>query len=265
MTPPISPGQLLATETPGQLEALGELAGFGGFHGGLALALITRAMQQRVADMTLRSATARFHRPLEGAFEIEVTTLREGRTTSMLAARALGEDGVGLDGTGVFGAEKLLDAPVFEPLAPAAAPHSECERFALPVEFVPITAYLEIRPVGPNRPYAGGDDPELTAWIRMTEDEQPPDQLRFLFMMDALAPSYAAVLNTPIFVPTVELTVLPGPKLSEAESPWILLHARTSACARGWAQEQIDAWGVDGSYLGSAQQLRVLRAVQGTP
>ena len=115
--------------------------------------------------------------------------------------------------------------------------------------------------MGSARPYAGGPEPELIAWVRLLEDDNAPDVLRFVFLMDALAPSYAAVLSQLVLVPTVELTVRPGAGLAKASSPWILLRARTlAASAGGWINEQIDAWDPDGTYLGAAHQLRVVRA-----
>jgi hypothetical protein len=119
---------------------------------------------------------------------------------------------------------------------------------------------MQIRPVGPNRPYAGGSEPELTAWIRLVEDDQPPDLLRFVLLLDGLAPSYAVMLTSLALIPTVELTVRPAAALATVTSPWVLLRARTRAAgADGWSDEEIQAWGPDGGYLGSAQQLRMIR------
>lgn len=129
--------------------------------------------------------------------------------------------------------------------------------FQVPVDFVPIAAATEIRPVGSRRPYASGDRAELTAWVRMAEDDLPPDGLRLIFLLDALAPSYAAVLSELRPVPTVELSVRPQP--AQPTSPWVLLQARTVAASGGWIDEHIDAWDVDGTHLASGHQLRVLR------
>jgi hypothetical protein len=54
------------------------LRGFGGIHGGLALALMTSAMQRQAAGEPLRSVTGRYHRPITGEFRIEVTPIRAG-------------------------------------------------------------------------------------------------------------------------------------------------------------------------------------------
>ena len=88
---------------PGHL-VLGEhLRGFGGIHGGLALALMTSAMQGQAAGEPPRSVTARYHRPIAGEFRIEVTPIRSGQAVRTLAARAAGHKGLYADATGVFG------------------------------------------------------------------------------------------------------------------------------------------------------------------
>ncbi|MFC6561097.1 hypothetical protein [Nonomuraea cavernae] len=115
-------------------------------------------------------------------------------------------------------------------------------------------------PRGTNRPYAGGAEPELTAWIRLLEDDEPPDVHRLALLMDGLAPSYAAVLSELALLPTVEFAVGPAIGLLRTASPWVLLRARTHrASADGWVDEGIDAWGPDGDHLGSARQLRLVR------
>ncbi|MCC3771898.1 thioesterase family protein [Streptomyces sp. UNOC14_S4] len=244
------------------MDAGAHLNGFGGFHGGLTLALMAAAMQDEVPDLALRSVTARFHRTLGNAFRVETSRVRAGRTVTSFAAQAITAEGTHVEASAVFGTPKPAEWRTFAPAAPAVPPPEECELFVIPPEFVPISRYLEIRPVGAARPYAGGDEPELTAWIRLLGDERPPDAPRLVLLMDSLAPSYAAVLSTLAVVPTVELTVRPGDGLGRADSPWILLRARTrTADADGWVDEEIDAWDRDGTHLGSAQQLRIIRSV----
>ncbi|MFD0381888.1 thioesterase family protein [Streptomyces stramineus] len=243
------------------IDAGTHLNGFGGFHGGLALALLTSAMRGEAAGLPLQSVTARFDRPIGAEFRVETSKIRAGRSITVCAARAVSGKGIHVDATAVHGTPAPSTWQPFAPAAPVAPPPEECEIFAIPPEFVPISAYMEIRPVGTARPYSGGAEPELTAWIRLLGDEEPPDTARFIFLMDALAPSYAAVLSTLAAVPTVELTVRPSANLVRAASPWILLRATTrSASADGWVDEQLDAWGPDGTHLGSARQLRVVRA-----
>jgi Thioesterase-like superfamily len=261
VAPPAPPGVLLGQAVPGHL-VLGEhLRGFGGIHGGLALALMTSAMQRQATGEPLRSATARYHRAIAGEFRIEVTSIRSGQAVRTLAARATGQKGLYADATGVFGPPLRAGWPLVAPRPPAAPSPADCEVFPVPSEFVPISAYLEIRPVGPSRPYGAGTEPALTAWVRLREDDHPPGTSRLILLMDALAPSYAAILSTLAPIPTVELTVRTSENLTRASSPWVLLQAQTrAASADGWIDEEIQAWGLDGAHLGSAQQLRLMRA-----
>ena len=89
-----------------------------------------------------------------------------------------------------------------------------------------------------------------------------PTQRRGIILMDSLAPSYAAVLQSPGALPTVTYSVSPGSYLADASSPWILLRARTEVASRdGWIVERLDAWGHNGKHLGAGEQLRVLAAM----
>ncbi len=257
----LTPGAYLkAAASGGVLSPFADLWGFGGLHGGLSLALMAGAMAEHAPCRTPQSATARFHRSITEPFLLETALGRTGRLLSTATARVSSGRGLNADATAVFSAAGRGGGLPEAPPAPAAPPPGDCEIFTVLPEFVPVTTHLEIRPVGPGRPYAGGTEPVLTAWIRMTEDDAPPDAFRLMFLADALAPSYAAVLTEPVAVPTVELTVRPGPGLARASSPWILLRAVTHAATPdGWIDERLDAWGPDGVHLGSAHQVRVVR------
>jgi hypothetical protein len=149
--------------------------------------------------------------------------------------------------------------PPVGPGCPSVPPHGDCERFAVPTGLVPIGQFLEVRPTDNRRPYAGGDRPVLTAWLRLTEDDEPPDPYRVIMPMDALAPSYAAILTAPQPIPTVELTVRCADGLLHATSPWILLRASTTtASADGWLTGHLDAWDPAGTHLAAPDQLRIV-------
>jgi hypothetical protein len=253
------PGQWLDQSAEGPIDVPPQLWGFGGLHGGLTLALLTKAMQHDTAEPTVvRSATGRLHRPITEAFTTRISRPRRGRAT----AEAVLSDphrSVVASASMVSSPRRALSLPPIAPQPPPAPPALDGERFVIPPEFVPISVYMDIRPVGKNRPYAGGTHPELTAWLRLTEDDRPPDLHRLILLMDALAPSYAAILASPQPIPTVELTVRAGDGLPRAVSPWILVHATTIwASADGWLHEHLDAWDPTGAYVASADQLRTV-------
>jgi Thioesterase-like superfamily len=257
----MTPGTFLRQPTDGAIKHDADLWGFRSLHGGLALGVLIAAMQEHAPDVRLRSATARYDRPITGEVQIETSVSRAGRSVTSLAASAVSDAGIHVHATAVFAESRPGSWPSFAPQAPVVPPPQDNDMFVAPPSFVPILQHLEVRTVGPNLPYTGGADPELTAWVRLIEDDDPPDASRLAFLVDALAPSYAAVLTQLAPVPTIELSLRPSGNLAMASSPWVLLRARSRTVGSdGWIDEEIDAWGPDGAHLGSAQQLRLVRA-----
>ncbi|MDY7101615.1 MAG: thioesterase family protein [Actinomycetota bacterium] len=242
-----------------------DLWGFGGVHGGLALALVTREMTQALPDRRLRTVGGHFLAAIRRPATIETSVLRRGRQASAVRGEVHDDRGTRLVATALFGRarsdgdERTHAAAPHAPAMPSAPPPDALDRYLVPPEFAPFTVHLDIRPVGDARPFAGGDDPELVAWIRMVEDDEPPDLLRLITLTDALAPSYAAVLAQPQMLPTLALEVRPTAPPGATSSPWVLLRARSvSATADGWVDERIDLWSPDGIHLASADQTRLL-------
>jgi len=255
---PVPPGQWLEQQEDATLTAPAHLWGFGALHGGLTLAALTRAMQRADGERgAVRSLTGRLHRPITGPVTITVSRSGPGRVTA--EAYDHSTDSVLASASLVGSPVRISSFSELSPDVPAAPPIEECKPFVVPAGFAPISAFMQIRPVGPNRPYAGCKRPQLTAWVRLSEDDRPPDLHRMILLLDALAPSYAAILTTLQPIPTVELTVRPARQVDCGTSPWILLHAVTiSATSDGWLHEHLDAWDPNGTHLASADQLRTV-------
>jgi len=235
------------------------LWGFGGVHGGLALALLTAAMRDRARGRILRHVSAQFKRPLRDELEIDVSEDGSGKTASWLSARAMAKGSAAVTASAVFAAAGSADAAPVSPPMPSVPPPADCPVFTIPPEFVPFARRTEVRPVGTARPFIGAAEPELTAWLRLVDDDLPLDEIRLMVLMDSLPPSYAAVLHAPVPIPTVMYSVTPGAGLATAASPWILLRARTGVASRdGWLDERLDAWGPDGQHLAAGEQLRII-------
>lgn len=260
-------GDFLRSPADGTHHAPPHLWGFGGLHGGLALATMASAMQAAETTHTLRSITGRLFRTVRDPFIVDVSVDSATRSTSAytaqirLAPGAPSSNGILASATAMFGADGDSALPLFAPAAPAVPSWTAGTAFRPPPGFVPVSEYTEIRPVSKNLPFTGGKTPKLTAWVRLVEDDLPPDELRLLFLVDALAPSYAAVLPAPRPVPTVELSVhFSGHR---AASPWILVDAHTTVATEGgWITETINAWDEEATHLVEARQLRLVRPAQ---
>jgi hypothetical protein len=258
---PRGPASLLREATVGPFAPRPDLWGFGGLHGGLTLGLFTAMVQRQVpTGAALQSATARYHRSIRSEVSFGVEAMRVGSSVASFTGRAVDDTASPhVDAAVVFGAVGETTGPTAAgPPPPNADPPGRCEVFTIPPELVPFAQHTEIRPVSTGRPFAGGPTPELVAWLRLVEDDEPPDAHRLVVLMDSLAPSYAAVLSEVTLIPTIELSVHPAAGLTRARSPWVLLRAATVASSGGWVDEALDAWDVEGTYLGSARQLRLV-------
>jgi acyl-CoA thioesterase len=83
-----TPAGVLAAPVGGRIRVSEGLSGFGGLHGGLALALLTSAMDDLVDGRALRSATAQFLRPVRDEAAVRAWVLRHGRVMSATEATA---------------------------------------------------------------------------------------------------------------------------------------------------------------------------------
>ena len=127
--------------------------------------------------------------------------------------------------------------------------------FRLPRELVPIADHTSIRALGPTRPLAGGDEPRLTAWVRIDGDLEP--LVRLGVLLDALPPSLFAVRTTPAAMPTVELTAhLAGPP--PAPGAWVLVDQVTTWADDDLAVDDAELRAEDGSLVARARQTRRL-------
>lgn len=246
---------LLFSESPSVLEVPSFAWGFGGLHGGLALSLVASSMRRTVPEHSLRSITGQFHRPVRDTFAIESQVVRSGRNASAISATGTGADGVCVTASAIFGPDQERCAPVFAPAAPDVPGPDSLPALRLD-EQIPVLSQVDLRPVGPIEIYGGLADPVMTAWMRVKGRDAPIDPYSVLFFLDALPPSYTAVLTQPRPSPTLEFSA--HVTSSVPTSHWVLVRSRTvRASEGGWLTESIDAWDPDGAHLGSAQQLRL--------
>ena len=91
------------------------------------------------------------------------------------------------------------------------------EPFEVPADFSPVSQKYEIRALGAERPFLGGDSPRLAAWVRLKDPLATDRMVQLGTLADALPPSLYATLTQPVLMPTVELSLhvlgpLPQPR-----------------------------------------------------
>lgn len=237
------------------------LNGFNGLHGGLAVAMLVRKMRAMVAaDRELVAVTARFIRPLAGPMIVDTDVERNGSALSVVRSTAASDRGTSVEAVATFGTATPRALDTFAPEMPAGiVDRADARPIDFPVEFVPIFARMEIRSATEELPYSGADQPVLCGWVRLKDYVALNDE-RLIILVDALAPSYSAVLTELKAVPTVEMSVQLTAGVADVEFDWVLVCARTTlADAWGFVRETIDVWAEGGRHLASCTQLRIVR------
>jgi hypothetical protein len=118
---------------------------------------------------------------------------------------------------------------------------------------IPIGQHFDIRPVGRARPFAGGTEAELTAWIRLLPSPDYREAVAAV-LLDALAPSLYAVMTAPTPIPTVEFTVHFTPARPTGE--WFLIRQRTTWSTAELCVDEAELCTPDGQVVARSRQLR---------
>jgi hypothetical protein len=243
-----------------------ELWGPDGLHVGVVAAVAASASRRTVRSAAMQSLTVQLHAAVSVAATVEVEVVHQSAWVTTTSARLVSGGEVQATAAAVFGHGDAVDRGLRVPLRPGVPDPLACPAVERPGLLAPINDQLDVRPVGPNRPFGGGWEPELVAWVRVADDDRPPDVSVLAVLLDALGPSWTAVLTDPVVVRAVEFAYHPSTGLAAATSPWALIRSRTRSIEpSGWVTEEIDAWGRDGTYLARADQVRLVRHVEPQP
>jgi acyl-CoA thioesterase len=234
-----------------------------GVHGGYLTALMAGAARTSGVGMPLRSMQVVFLRSLRGrSCRVSSSLVKRGRSTTVVRAEAHSgsgsDDGPAVSALLTFGEDD--DGPEYrgEPMPDVRGPQ-DCDRYQFPVDFVPFTQHLEIRPAAGSLPFSGGSTAEFVAWVRLLLPLDPTQTL--LVLADALPPALYAVMTEAAAVPSADLGVhMTGAAASLDPAAWRLVRIRTEAASGGWSIDDSDVWSDGGTLLASARQSRrVLR------
>lgn len=226
-------------------------------HGGVLLGTVT-GVAARAVRRWPAAVSAHLHAAVQpGPAELLVRPNRSGRTASSVDV-ALEQGDTRLSAI----VELTADPPgaavgTWPDVAVAAAlagpAPAGLAAVQLPTELALMAQQLDIRPTGSTRPLAGGDVPELSAWVRLREDRPcTPDVAAML--LDVLPPALYATRTSPVPIPTIELTAHFPPVLSDGD--WFLCRQRTSWSTGELCVDSSEVWDAAGRLVGEARQLR---------
>jgi acyl-CoA thioesterase len=230
--------------------------------GGVAAAVGVRAMQAVLDDpsQTLRTATTVFAAPVTaGPVEVDVTTVRRGRTMSQLAATVRNVDApAGLTMVAAFGAARQGFA-FTELTPPDVPPPDDLRSFRAPLpdgidfewDHDPFPFWEQVmqsRPAIGRAPWEPWVErpAEVAYWYRFDE---PPlvesgdlDVAGLVVMGDTMPGSIGQrvpPVDSPWFAPSVDYTMH---VLGDAHPDWLLAHMRARHAGDGYASIDAALW-----------------------
>src|SRR5665811_348218 len=177
-----------------------------GPNGGYIAAIMQRAMQEVAGTRPPRSMTVQFaSAPAEGEVEIEVRTVREGRSVTFLTGLMRQGDEVVLSAVAIFGEVREARLEYTDPEAAMPAEAGEPGEM-----FVPSAETPGVPPVFENfmarvalgePPLSGGERARTGAWIR-TAEPRVMDAALATAVLDVWLPAPFIMLERPSPAPT---------------------------------------------------------------
>ncbi|PTR31079.1 acyl-CoA thioesterase [Rhodococcus sp. OK519] len=222
---------------------------FDGIHGGLVLASMLRAAAVET-DAVPVAATAHFNSPVRpGPIRTAVRSDTGGRTPGVH---------VSIDdaATALVRLSRSTSPAAHAPTVDADFDPDSLAVLDIPIDFVPFSQHLDIRPINAARPFAGGSDPEFDVWIRLRPTLDVTGTERAAILLDALPPGLFATLTAPVSIPTVELTVHFAPGVHRPGGEWHRLRHRTVWWTSALCVDETELFTADGELAAQARQLR---------
>jgi acyl-CoA thioesterase len=162
--------------------------------GGLLSTLVVQAMRDVCgADWPLRALQTNFVGPVApGAFQVDVTLLRQGKNVRQVQARVLqadaeGDEQVGGVLLGVFGTGRASSLPALRPEQAKVAndPHQSFKWPYIPELMPAFTQHLDSRHAEGGIPFTGSSEWHSRTHIRLHEREGVDAELQAVLLADA--------------------------------------------------------------------------------
>lgn len=236
------------------------LVGGGKVHGGLMLAVVTRAALAGLAESTgdepldpLAVSGEFLRAPEPGPVHIRTEVVKTGRTASVVRATMVQHDRLALSTT-ITAGRLPTEAPVWSELpAMPAEPPPEILRLEHGEGNVPPIARssdIHLDPATVRHP--DHREPVIRGWVRPVGE--PADVFFALFAGDALPPVPINV-GLPGWAPTVQLTAL----LRARPAPgWLRAEVRSRSIGGGWFDEDATVLDAEGRLVCQARQLALV-------
>ncbi|MER7670565.1 thioesterase family protein [Kitasatospora sp. NPDC096128] len=234
-------------------------------HGGLLAAIMMRHARRQTGTMTQRSLHASFLAPVTTAPLRLSTEIQQRNMSSVVTRSTLFHDGVpSVTATSLFADSHPGEDVLYRsPQAPVVPGVDDCPELDMSPELIPVAQHLSIRMATDVRPLSGGDEPRLTAWIRLKNLDLGPAEAAVV-LLDSMPPAIYGVLEKPIPVPSAEISVRFTDQIADGGlDGWALIQVRTEQAGSSWTLESGSLWTPDGTLMAVSLQTRRIVANAG--
>jgi len=223
-------------------------------YGGLSVALaLQSALQDAPSDLPpLKSAQILFVGPGIDGLRFKVQTLRQGKSSTMIAVDGMVDDQLMLRVAFLFAHPRasivqhdLTSCPVVQRPAFCISLH----------EVGPTPVHLgnfEVRMAGPHLPVSGGTHPELLAWIRHKDARGVDPAVALLALGDSLPPGAMACFKA--FAPISSMNWNLDLAAPASLGDWFLLRSISQRGRDGYSFQTMDMWNEHGDLVLSGNQ-----------
>ncbi|WP_066643234.1 thioesterase family protein [Serinicoccus hydrothermalis] len=232
----------------------------GGLNGGYLLAVIGNALRAANPDRPDPIAMSAYYlsASVAGPATVQTRTVREGRSTTTVAADLVQGEEVRITALATYGdLSRLTDEVATTADELVLPPPEECVPNTMAPEelrrFAPLMARFEMLFDPAYAGWAVGEPSgrgALQAWFRL-KDGREPDPVSLLTVVDALPPVTFDLGRTG-WAPTMELTVhvraVPAPG-------WLRVRHATRNIAGGMFEEDCEVWDSAGRLVAQSRQL----------
>lgn len=230
--------------------------------GGIQAALLVRALESVVSGdgRSLRTLAISFCRAAEaGELELDAGIDREGRNVTHAHARLLQGDGVVATALATFARDRDDARAWNEATPPQLPPPAQLERLVHPLAPV-FLRHFDVRFVDRQAPFAGGDEPQVTGWVRFGEPV-PIDAAALAALLDVWPPAVLATLAEPRPSTSVDLRydlLTPPPIGGLADDDYLAFRCRVLHWHGGHGVDEGEVWTRDGRPVARIRQLRAV-------
>ncbi|MDX1755789.1 MAG: thioesterase family protein [Marinobacter sp.] len=227
--------------------------------GGLVAALVTRRMQQVVAEgRPLRSLQVSFVGPVavEQPVRIEVELLREGRAVSQVQGRVVQDGEVKVVVLASFGGDRASQVSVAPDRAPEVAAPDQLQSLPYMPNLSPeFVQHIEMRWGFGGLPFSGQTSREMGGWMKFRKQPEAMSDAHLVALIDAWPPAVLPHLTQPAPASSLSWTlefVYPRPAL--AADDWLLYRASIDQAGAGYGHTQARIWSPGGELVAISRQ-----------